>query len=94
MTQRTVETRPLETVTEHLSKIEQTMLDLDVNERVNILAYAIAGYIVAMTPPGERVGMAKAVGKALTFTCLPFMSALMRETNSDPHSAVPMSRMQ
>lgn len=80
------ETRPLAELSKYLSAIEQVMSDLDVNERVNILAYAIAGYVVAMSPPGEREQTAKSIGKAITFVCLPVMADVQTRIGSDYES--------
>lgn len=80
---RIVETRSFADVSERLSAIEQTMLGLDINERVNILAYAIAGYVVAMSPPGEREQTAKMIGRAITFVCLPLMIEVQTKLGAD-----------
>lgn len=77
------ETHPLGVVMKHLRAIEQTMLDLDMNERINLLSYAIAGYVVAMAPAGEREATAKAVGRAITFVCLPVMTQISAKAGTD-----------
>lgn len=79
-----VTSRPLAEVAKRLHDIEQALgPDIDINERVNILSYAIAGYVIAMSPPGEREATAKAIGRAITFVCLPVMTPIVTRSGGD-----------
>lgn len=66
--------RDAEFVTERLRQIEQALGDLTVMERINILAYGIAGYVVATTKAGDRLAVTKDIGKALSG---PYLDAMV-----------------
>ncbi len=66
-------TRSLDFVMERLAKIEQILGDLDLNERMNILAYGICGYVCEVAEPGHRTDVVKEIGKAMAKVMLPAM---------------------
>lgn len=69
-------TRVAAEVVAEMAKVEQAMAHLDVNDRLNILAYCIAGYIAAEFEPHERTSIAKGIGKIITFEFLPVMISI------------------
>lgn len=83
-----IDTKSLKDVMARLAAIEKTMADIDVNERINVLTYAIAGYVVAMVAQGERERTAKAIGKTLTFVCLPVMTQVQTSAGHDYETLV------
>lgn len=78
-----VTSRPFRELLPFLAKIEEAISDLDGNDRINVLMYAIAGYVVSMAPPGEREQAAKKIGKEITFACLPIMAQVGKFYGTD-----------
>ena len=70
------ETRKAGFVLDQISLVEKAISHLDVNSRLNILGYCIAGYVVAAFPHDERDAVAKNVVDAIISQYLPAMADL------------------
>lgn len=75
--------RPLQDVLQLLGNIDKTLEHEDINARINILAYGIAGYIVAMVPAYQCETVAEQIGDALQSHCLPVMQFLLERAGND-----------
>lgn len=77
-----------------LAAIEQTLDDVDIDERVNILAYGIVGMIImTCRTSAERKRVLRSLCDAMRQQMLPAMSELSRQ--SGPDSPLwPKGRMQ
>lgn len=84
MTDAGAQTRPLGDMLARLSAIENTMLDLDHDERINVLAYAIAGYVATTSPPGGENKAAATICRTIQRVCLPAMLDVVARFGADP----------
>ena len=75
-TETETETRKAGYVLDQISLVEKAISHLDVNSRLNILGYCIAGYVVAAFPHDERDAVAKNVADAIVSDYLPAMAEL------------------
>lgn len=64
------------TMMKRLVAVELELAEVSVNDRINILAYAICGYVVAEVPPGQRKLAVAAICSAMRGPYLAAMAEL------------------